>query len=147
MGNKKAWLRPPRVFGGCVLKMQPPRLHHENQNLHILHHLHRFLRLSTSILIHPENTGWRWLKKVFTGTSCSSSQTFPSFRFIRRMRWWSRMNSLRSIPVLLFLQTCHPTRQSTLPDSLHFGYFGIMQVIQHGRYTQQQVPMCSDVFV
>ena len=80
-------------------------------------------------------------------TSCSSSQTFPSFRFIRRMRWWSKMNSLRSIPVLLFLQTCHPTRQSTLPDSLHFGYFGIMQVIQHGRYTQQQVPMCSDVFV
>ena len=47
-----------------------------NQNLHMLHHLHRFLRLSTSILIHPENTGWRWLKKVFTGLLVQVAKRF-----------------------------------------------------------------------
>ena len=118
MGNKKAWLRPPQVFGGCVLEIQSPRLHDEPEPSHAS----PSSPISTSFYINLDPPWEHRLKMVEESihrTSCSSSQTFPSFRFIRRMRWWSRMNSLRSIPASTVstdmspYQTVHPTRQPT----------------------------------
>ena len=119
------------------------------QNLHILHHLHRFLRLSTSILIHPENTGWRWLKKMFTGLLVQVAKRFQvsvsSGECVGDPEWTPTRSSQSSIVVSTDLS---PYRQSTPPVSLHFGYFRMMQVTQDGRrYTQQQVPGSSNVFV
>ena len=97
------------------------------QNLHILHHLHRFLRLSTSILIHPENTGWRWLKKIFTGLLVQVAKRFQvsvsSGECVGDPEWTPTRSSPSSIVVSTNLS---PYRQSTL-------YFRIIQVIQHGR--------------
>ena len=119
------------------------------QNLHILHHLHRFLRLSTSILIHPENTGWRWLKKIFTGLLVQVAKRFQvsvsSGECVGDPEWTPTRSSPSSIVVSTDLS---PYRQSTPPDSLHFGSFRMMQVTQDGRrYAQQQVPGSSNVFV
>ena len=80
-------------FRGCIMKPEPS-------------HASPSSPFSTSFYINLDPPWEHRLKMVEESihrTSCSSSQTFPSFGFIRRMRWWSRMNSLR----------CHPTRQPT----------------------------------
>jgi len=95
---------------GCIMKTEPS-------------HSSPSSPFSTSFYINLDPPWEHRLKMVEENihrTSCSSSQTFPSFRFIRRMRWWSRMNShkVQSIFYSSFyrpftLQTVHPTRQST----------------------------------
>ena len=95
---------------GCIMKTEPS-------------HSSPSSPFSTSFYINLDPPWEHRLKMVEENvhrTSCSSSHTFPSFRFIRRMRWWSRMNShkVQSIFYSSFyrpctLQTVHPTRQST----------------------------------
>ena len=124
---------------GCIMKTEPS-------------HSSPSSPFSTSFYINfdpPWEHRLKMVSEIFTGLLVQVAKRFQvsvsSGECVGDPEWTPTRSSPSSIVVSTDLS---PYRQSTPPDSLHFGYFRMMQVTQDGRRcTQQQVPMSSNVFV